>query len=81
MSLVSLITTGLVLNRCDSNAAASVLKMAYGYNIEQHKPDVLVDMVDQMMKEFSLAASPMAWAVDIIPALRHLPEGFSGAGF
>ena len=55
--------------------------MAYGYSIEQHKPDVLVDMVDQMMKEFSLAASPMAWAVDIIPALRHIPEGFPAAGF
>lgn len=55
--------------------------MAYGYNIEQHDPDVLVDMADQMMREFSLAASPMAWAVDIIPALQHIPENFPGATF
>lgn len=63
------------------NSAASALKMAYGYNIEQHQPDVLVGMVDQMMQEFSLAATPMAWAVDIVPALQYLPESFPGAAF
>lgn len=55
--------------------------MAYGYTIEPHKADALVDLTDQMMAEFSLAASPMAWAVDIIPALQYLPEGFPGASF
>ena len=55
--------------------------MAYGYNVEPNKPDVLVKLTDQMMKEFSLASSPMAWAVDIIPALRHLPEGIPGVKF
>ena len=55
--------------------------MAYGYSIEPQKDDVLVNISDQMMREFALAASPMSWAVDIIPALRHLPEGFPGAGF
>lgn len=55
--------------------------MAYGYTIEPDKPDVLVDLADQMMTEFSLAAVPMAWAVDIIPALRYLPEGIPGIKF
>jgi len=55
--------------------------MAYGYNIEPHKPDKLVDLIEKMMTEFSLAAAPMAWAVDIVPALQHLPESFPGAGF
>lgn len=55
--------------------------MTYGYNIEQHDPDVLVEMVDQMMREFSLAASPMSWAVDLIPALQYVPENFPGATF
>ena len=55
--------------------------MAYGYTIEPYKQDHLVHLVDQMMEEFSLAAAPMAWAVDIIPALQYLPEGFPGASF
>jgi len=55
--------------------------MAYGYTIEPHEPDALLDLIEKMMREFSLAAVPMAWAVDIIPALRHLPENFPGARF
>ena len=33
------------------------------------------------MTEFSLAAAPMAWPVDIIPILRYLPENFPGVTF
>ena len=33
------------------------------------------------MTEFSLAAVPMAWAVDIIPALQYLPDNLPGATF
>lgn len=55
--------------------------MAYGYTIEPQKPDTLVELVDKMMAEFSLAAVPMAWAVDIIPALQYLPSRFPGAKF
>lgn len=55
--------------------------MAYGYSIEPHKPDKLVQLVDKMMAEFSRAAVPMAWAVDIIPALQYLPNSFPGAKF
>lgn len=70
----------LIQGECRT-AAATVLKMAYGYAIEPHKPDTLVDLVDKMMTEFSLAAAPMAWAVDIIPALQYLPDYFPGASF
>jgi hypothetical protein len=55
--------------------------MAYGYTIEPHKPDVLVDLIEKMMTEFTLAAVPMAWPVDIIPILRHIPENFPGVKF
>jgi cytochrome P450 len=34
-----------------------------------------------MMKSFSVAAVPMAWPVDVIPALQHWPESFPGGGF
>ncbi|KAL4805914.1 cytochrome P450 [Aspergillus unguis] len=62
-------------------SGATVLKMAYGYTVEPHKPDPLVRVIDQMMTEFSQASVPMAWAVDIIPSLRYLPEWFPGTGF
>lgn len=55
--------------------------MAYDYTIEPHKPDPLVDLIDKLMTEFSLATVPMAWAVDIIPSLQYLPENFPGATF
>lgn len=55
--------------------------MAYDYTVEPHEPDFLVTLIDKMMTEFSLAASPMSWAVDIFPMLEHLPEGFPGTGF
>lgn len=55
--------------------------MAYGYTIEPHKPDALVDLVEKMMVGFSLSSVPMSWAVDIIPPLQYLPESFPGATF
>lgn len=55
--------------------------MAYGYTVEPHEPDPLVTLSDRMMTEFSQAAVPMAWAVDVLPALRYLPDNFPGAGF
>ncbi|EPS37503.1 hypothetical protein H072_8825 [Dactylellina haptotyla CBS 200.50] len=69
------------LHHFQTTASATVLKMAYGYTIEQDKPDALVTLIEEMMTEFSLAAAPMAWIVDIIPALQHLPENFPGATF
>ncbi|KAH6620864.1 O-methylsterigmatocystin oxidoreductase [Chaetomium sp. MPI-SDFR-AT-0129] len=69
------------LGHCKTAAAATVLKMAYGYTIEPHQPDKLVNSIEKMMTEFSRAAVPMAWAVDIIPALQYLPESIPGAGF
>ncbi|KAK4090613.1 hypothetical protein Purlil1_5285 [Purpureocillium lilacinum] len=61
-------------SRLSSTSAATVLKMAYGYTVEAAGLDPLVELTDRMMAEFSQAAAPMAWPVDIIPALRYLPE-------
>lgn len=38
-------------------------------------------LIDKRLEEFSRAATPMTWMVDIFPFLRHIPEGFPGAGF
>ncbi|KAK6341966.1 hypothetical protein TWF730_001450 [Orbilia blumenaviensis] len=69
------------LKHFQTTASATVLKMAYGYTVDPDKPDALVALVEKMMTEFSLAAAPLAWMVDLVPALRHLPEGFPGATF
>jgi len=70
-----------LLGHFKTTTAGIVLKMTYDYTIESNKPDLLVDMIDKMMTEFSLAATPMAWAVDLIPLLQYLPENFPGATF
>ncbi|KAF5023001.1 hypothetical protein F66182_4959 [Fusarium sp. NRRL 66182] len=64
-----------------TTAAATVLKMTYGYTVEPENPDPLVDLIEKMMTEFSLAAVPFAWLVDLVPVLQHLPESFPGATF
>ncbi|KAL3959402.1 hypothetical protein ACCO45_007564 [Purpureocillium lilacinum] len=63
-----------LLEHYKTTSAATVLKMAYGYTVEAAGLDPLVELTDRMMAEFSQAAAPMAWPVDIIPALRYLPE-------
>lgn len=55
--------------------------MAYGYTIDSQGSDVLIDAINRTLANFSLAAVPMSWAVDIVPALRYLPENFPGAKF
>ncbi|KAJ5297506.1 hypothetical protein N7508_007755 [Penicillium antarcticum] len=62
-------------------AGAVVLKMAYGYTIEPHDSDPLVDLADKGMEDFSFALLPATWAVEFLPILRHLPAWFPGANF
>ncbi|KAJ5900079.1 hypothetical protein N7495_004823 [Penicillium taxi] len=62
-------------------AGAIILKIAYGYTIEPHKDDPLVDMAELALGHFSRAGTPGAWLVDIIPALKHVPSWLPGAGF
>lgn len=58
-----------------------ILKMAYGYSIEPNKADPLVDLIGLMMANFSVAAVPLGWLVDVIPALKYLPDGFPFTAF
>ncbi|KAJ5750727.1 cytochrome P450 oxidoreductase OrdA-like protein [Penicillium manginii] len=60
---------------------ALVLKLSYGYTIESHDRDPLVDLVDKAMEEFIVVMLPLTWLVDFIPMLRHLPSWFPGVGF
>ncbi|CAH0057363.1 unnamed protein product [Clonostachys solani] len=70
-----------LLDHYRTSAAATILKMAYGYTLEPHKPDYLVELADRVLSEFSQAAVPMSWLVDILPFLQYLPKGMPGAEF
>jgi len=48
-----------------------ILKIAYGYTIEQ-KSDPLVDLAGKSLDEFAKAAVPGAWMVDVLP-FREYP--------
>ena len=65
----------------NSTASATVLKTAYSYNINSKGADPLVETIKTTVSNFSLAAVPMGWAVDIVPALRYLPGWLPGTGF
>ncbi|KAM0521948.1 hypothetical protein ACHAPE_002513 [Trichoderma viride] len=62
-------------------AGAIILKIIYGYSINSHAADPLVEMIEKMMDNLSIAITPMRNLVDIFPALQHLPNGFPGTGF
>ncbi|KAJ3569349.1 hypothetical protein NP233_g5109 [Leucocoprinus birnbaumii] len=59
---------------------ATVLRITYGYEAQEFK-DPFVQLADQATEQFSLATAPGGFLVDLIPALRHLPLWFPGAGF
>ena len=49
--------------------------MAYGYTIEPHKPDPLVDLGDKAMYGFSDAGTFGAYLVDILPFCTSRQSG------
>ncbi|KAF9237437.1 cytochrome P450 [Melanogaster broomeanus] len=63
-----------------TTAGAIILKVTYGYTV-QASEDPFVDLADRAMANISLVTTPGAFLVDIIPALRYLPEWFPGTGF
>ncbi|RDA86099.1 hypothetical protein CP532_1168 [Ophiocordyceps camponoti-leonardi (nom. inval.)] len=69
-----------LIQHLKTHTSAINLKMTYGYSIEVHD-DPLVDMSVRMMTNMMAAFTPLAWLVDLIPALEHLPEGLPGTGF
>jgi hypothetical protein len=71
----------MLLNQSGSLAGAIILKIIYGYSIDPHAADPLVELIEKMMDNFSIAMTPMGNLVDIVPAIQHLPNGFPGTAF
>ena len=53
-------------------AAAVILKIVYGYNIEQFKKDDLLDRMNETMDNFGKATAPGAYMVDLFPFCKPL---------
>ncbi|RAK94412.1 cytochrome P450 [Aspergillus costaricaensis CBS 115574] len=56
-----------------TEAGAIILKIGYGYDINPHGRDHLVDLADDSMETFS-AVLNQTWLVDLVPCLRYLPS-------
>lgn len=56
-----------------------ILRMTYGYSVEQGSADPLVELIERMAENLVKATVP--WMVDFITALKYLPEWLPGTGF
>ncbi|OAP59384.1 hypothetical protein AYL99_06682 [Fonsecaea erecta] len=70
-----------VLQLIRTQAGSIILKIGYGYTIEPKGRDPLVDLAEQALDHFSKSCMPGVWMVDMIPALKYLPDWFPGTGF
>lgn len=70
-----------LLIRVYSEAGAIILKLTYGYSVRHNGADPLVDLIEKVVQNFGEALVPMAWLVDVIPALRYLPHWLPGMRF
>ncbi|KAJ7174180.1 cytochrome P450 [Mycena crocata] len=59
---------------------AIVLRIAYGYQITENE-DPFLEMFDIRAGIFARSTQQAAFLVNIVPALRYLPEWFPGGGF
>lgn len=62
---------GKLVKHIRKEAGGIILNIAYGYTIEPHKPDPLVDLAHDALAPFSIAAQPGRWMVDILPFREH----------
>ncbi|KAJ5400901.1 hypothetical protein N7465_011390 [Penicillium sp. CMV-2018d] len=70
-----------ILRHLKTLAAAIVLKITYGYAIEQNGTDPLVGLIEHAMENLSQAFVPLSWAIDSIPAIKYLPDWFPGMSY
>ncbi|PHH69952.1 hypothetical protein CDD82_7420 [Ophiocordyceps australis] len=64
-----------------THSSSLIFKIVYGYSIDPSKPDALVNLMHRVMARLPFMLAPLTWAVDMMPLLDHLPQGFPGASF
>lgn len=62
-------------------AAAIILKITYGYEIERNGKDPLVQLIEHTMDNLSQAFVPLSWLLDAVPAIECLPDWFPGTSY
>ncbi|EJD08416.1 cytochrome P450 [Fomitiporia mediterranea MF3/22] len=60
---------------------ALILSISHGYQIEHEKSDPMVQLGEEALVQFSLAAQAGTWLVDVLPFLRFLPDWLPGMTF
>jgi hypothetical protein len=79
--LPNLLDTPKDFNKHIRNAVGGgVLSLAYGLRIRPSN-DPWINLAERMLRITTEAAVPGKYMVDIIPALKYVPEWFPGAGF
>ncbi len=63
-----------------STSSALILKIAYGIDVEDRNNE-LIRRVEKVVDGIAQTMVPGRFAVDHIPALKHIPAWFPGAGF
>ncbi|KAF9461394.1 cytochrome P450 [Collybia nuda] len=61
-------------------AGAIILRISHGYETRENN-DPFVELADTATEQFSLSTAPGGFMIDLVPALRHVPSWFPGAGF
>lgn len=56
------------------------MSIAYGIKIRRFDDPYIIN-IQEAVQAFSTAATPGAFLVDLIPALKYIPSWFPGAGF
>lgn len=64
----------LTLLNC-SAVGSFALRITYGYNVEPHKKDYLVELAELVLGQFGEAVTPGKFLVDLLPA-RKFPRLF-----
>ncbi|KAF9468823.1 cytochrome P450 [Collybia nuda] len=75
-----LIKPGDLAAHIRKTAGAIILRISHGYEVQEDN-DPFVELADKATEQFSIATAPGGFMVDLIPALRHIPPWFPGAGF
>ncbi|PPQ65419.1 hypothetical protein CVT24_011500 [Panaeolus cyanescens] len=61
--------------------SATIIRIAYGISVKPHVNSVYVTAAEAAVATLSEAAIPGTFLVDIIPALKYVPQWFPGASF
>ncbi|KAF8634038.1 hypothetical protein AX17_004303 [Amanita inopinata Kibby_2008] len=69
-----------LINHLRHNAASTIMSVTYGITVSP-KDDRYITVAEKALEGMAKAANPGAFLVEVIPALKYVPEWFPGAGF